>query len=148
MKILIIDDSKKNRRSGKKFFETLGHEVTTLSTYTDALRLDVVFDLVILDLLMPAEGMTLGQDAQKKYLGQEIAIGFPLLLITSSFAKKIYLATDSNHHAHPMSAIVDFLNKTDHNIGECLVHIDHIGTVDDGAKDWSQIKKWLEKFSN
>ncbi len=62
---------------------------------------------------MPAEPTTLGHEACKEFVGREIAIGFPLILELSRLGiKKIAVATDMNHHKHPMSAVVDWFGST------------------------------------
>lgn len=110
MKILLVDDTPRHRRAGKRQLEALGHEVVTTSEYTEARNLadNDEFDIALLDLLMPAEATTLGTEACVEHLGREIAIGFPLAMSLAGKVKRIAVATDTNHHNHPMSAVVDW----------------------------------------
>ena len=67
MKILLVDDSLKHRRSGKSQLEARGHEVVAVSEYGEARELvkEGGFDIALLDLLMPAEATTLGPEARR-----------------------------------------------------------------------------------
>lgn len=140
MKILIVDDKVANRRTGKRQLEALGHQVTVTSEYCEAIRLakDGQFDAAILDLLMPAEGQTLGPAAIAEHLGKEDGFGYPLIMAMAlAGVKRIVMATDTNHHNHPMSATVDWFHGRVIRVEDSLVLVMHIGTKD-GAKDWGQ----------
>ena len=65
------------------------------------------WDVVLCDLLMPA-----GRDAQgskgKQFVGQEMPVGWSLALVAATRgAKYITVASDTNHHDHPASAMID-----------------------------------------
>lgn len=141
MKILLLDDSPKHRRAGVKQLEALGHEVVALCDYTEAQnRAKEGFDVALIDLLMPAEPTMLGDEACKEFVGREIAIGFPLVLEFSRLGiKRIAVATDTNHHNHPMSAVVDWFNGRDLEVNGARVCIMHAPLTADGAKDWAGI---------
>jgi len=65
------------------------------------------FDAVLSDLLMPASRMTMGPDGLK-YVGQEMPVGFALTLkAVLAGAKHVAVVTDTNHHNHPASAMLD-----------------------------------------
>lgn len=68
------------------------------------------FDVVLTDLLMPAGRVTQGPDGMR-YVGQEIPVGFALsLMAVLQGAKYVAVATATNHHNHPASAMLDRLN--------------------------------------
>lgn len=142
MKILLVDDSVRHRRAGKKQLEEIDHEVVAVSEYSEAHRLaeEGRFDIALLDLLMPAETTTLGPDARAEHVGREIAIGFPLLLSLAGWIGKIAVATDMNHHNHPMSAAVDwFLGDRKLVVNGATVLIMHAPMCEDGTKNWGKV---------
>lgn len=146
MKILLVDDSVRHRRSGKKQLEAIGHEVTAVSEYGEARKLakDGEFDVALLDLLMPAEATTLGPDARTAYVGREVSIGFPLLLSMAGLVDKIAVATDTNHHDHPMSAAVDwFLGDRKLVVNDSIILIMHAPMNEDGTKNWGKVLERL-----
>lgn len=146
MKILLVDDNVRHRRAGKNQLEALGHEVVTVSEYGDARKLakEGGFDVALLDLLMPAEATMLGSDARTEYVGREIAIGFPLLLSLAGLIGKIAVATDINHHNHPMSAAVDwFLGDRKLVVNGATVLIMHAPMSEDGTKNWGKVLERL-----
>ena len=88
---------------------------------------------------MPAEPTTLGDRARKEFIGREIAIGFPLVLELSRLGiKRIAVATDMNHHNHPMSAVVDWFHSVKLMVNGAEVSIMHAPMRDD-AKDWGEV---------
>lgn len=128
MKILVIDDSPLHHASAR---QTLGgHEVTIASTYDEAHRLlngvtegfthesGQSFEAVLSDLLMPASEMTMGPEGEK-YVGQEMPVGFALSLMAAlNGAKYVAVVTDTNHHDHPASAMLDaFASRCPHEHG-------------------------------
>lgn len=142
MKILLVDDSLKHRRAGKKQLEALGHEVVAVCEYTEAKTLasETKFDAVLLDLLMPAEGMMLGSDARVEYLGKEIDVGFAMVLaMAMTSVSWIAVATDTNHHNHPASALVDWFSGRVLTINGSTALIMHSPMCSDGTKDWGTV---------
>lgn len=142
MKILLVDDSLKQRRAGKKQLEALGHEVVPICEYAEAhnLALQTKYDVVLLDLLMPAEGMMLGSDARVEYLGKEIDVGFAMVLaMAMAGVPLIAVATDTNHHAHPASALVDWFSGRVLTINGSTALIMHSPMCSDGTKDWGTV---------
>ncbi len=146
MKILIVDDNVRHRRAGKKQLEALGHEVVAVSEYGEARKLakDGSFGIALLDLLMPAEATMLGPDARTEHVGREIAIGFPLLLSLAGRVGKIAVATDTNHHNHPMSAAVDwFLEDRKLVVNGATILVMHAPMTEDGTKNWGKVLECL-----
>jgi CheY-like chemotaxis protein len=119
LKILVIDDNPVHRQSAHQTLE--GHDLTVVGSYDEALKLmgcyfpgfqnnRQMFDAVLTDLMMPAGmGGSGGDGAQ--YIGQEMPIGLPLVLIAvlHSGAKYLAVVTDTNRHAHPVSWAIDML---------------------------------------
>ena len=147
MRILILDDSVRHRRAGKRQLEELGHEVVAMSSYFEAEELvgKEAFDAALIDLLMPAEGKTLGADAAKEYLGREEGVGFPVAIQLAKLGvKMVAVATDTNHHHHPMSAIVDWFGFSRPTvINGAKVVFAHSPLNEDGTKDWAEVLRRL-----
>lgn len=146
MRILLVDDTLQHRRAGISQLEALGHEVLACSGYGDARRAAKTerFDAALIDLLMPAEATTLGTEARIEFVGREIAIGFPLAIELARLGiPKIAVATDTNHHNHPMSAAVDWFDGQALTINGAVVRIGHAHLLDDGAKNWAQVLSGL-----
>ncbi len=67
------------------------------------------WDAVLCDLLMPASRETMGGEGMK-FVGQEMPLGLALaLLAAKNGAKYVAVATATNHHHHPASAMLDRL---------------------------------------
>jgi CheY-like chemotaxis protein len=142
MRVLLLDDNLRHRRAGTKQLEALGHEVIALCDYGEARQRAKTekFDVALIDLLMPAESTTLGIEACKEFVGREIAIGFPMVLELSRYGiKMIAVATDTNHHNHPMSAVVDWFHSDVLEVNGARVLIMHAPMSEDGTKDWGEI---------
>ncbi len=145
MKILIVDDSLAQRRAGKVQLAST-HDLTMVADYTDAVELarNTAFDVVLLDLLMPAEEKTLGTEGLK-FLGEEIPVGFPLAVKMALYnVPHIIVATDTGHHDHPASAIIDWFGSHEPiKINDSMVYFIHAPLTTDRVKDWHTI---VEKF--
>lgn len=139
MKILLLDDTRKHRQAGSEQLSALGHEIVLFSSYVEACRAaeENKFDIALIDLLMPAESMTLGGDGMN-YFGQPLDVGYSLAMkLAMDGIKLIGVVTDMNHHHHPASAIMDwFLGKTLDVCGS-KVRFMQAHLVDGGAKDWA-----------
>lgn len=117
MKILVIDDSPVHQQSARQTLE--GHDITIVEGYDEALKSlgcyflgsqnrKQEFDVVLTDLMMPAGMGGFGGDG-KQYIGQEMPMGFLLVLmaVLHSGAKYLAVVTDTNRHAHPASRALD-----------------------------------------
>lgn len=138
MRILLVDDSPRHRRAGQSQLEGVGHEVVALSSYAEARHRaqQEQFDVALVDLLMPAEEMTLGSEGLK-HLGEQIGVGYALALdLPHGNVGAVVVATDTNHHNHPLSAIVDWFHSKPLNVNGKLVRIIHARLKEDGTKDW------------
>jgi CheY-like chemotaxis protein len=110
MRILVIDDTRKHLDAAVKTLEE--HVVTLCEDYEDAVELikQGQWDAVLCDLLMPAGSRG---DRKGVFLGQEVAVGWPLaLLAAKQGVKHVAMITDACHHDHPASAMVDWLNDS------------------------------------
>lgn len=141
LKILLVDDSLKHRRAGQKQLEALGHEVVAVCGYTEALKLarQGGFDAALIDLLMPAESTTLSPDGCVEFLGKEVAVGFPMLMaLALAGIPRVAMATDTNHHAHPMSAAVDWFIDRTMRINKSVALALH-SPMQGNVKDWGKV---------
>jgi CheY-like chemotaxis protein len=77
----------------------------------DATRL-LYWDAVLSDLLLPAPKYQQGSEGQR-HVGKEMPVGWALVLQAAlEGAKYIAVVTDTNHHDHPASALMDALGST------------------------------------
>lgn len=147
MRMLVVDDALKHRQSALEQFGS-EHKINAVDSYETAIRvLDEsthALDVLLTDLLMPAEPYCLGPQGLK-FLGHEIPIGFILMLKAAQVGvSEIVLITDMNHHSHPMSAAIDWIapgywnSNGNHiiQINQSRVLIAHAPILDDGRKDW------------
>lgn len=144
MKILLVDDSRKHRESGATDLSADGHEVVAVRSYGESMKVaDASFDVALIDLLMPAEGMTLGEKGMEHF-GEPFAIGYPLsIYLASKGIKRVAVATDSNHHDHPASAIMDYVGMEKIVVGESSIIWMHSPMKENDAKNWKAV---LEKL--
>ena len=136
-KILVIDDTKKHVAAAQTQLEALGHEIVVRRDYAEVFRMsreDIsTFDVALIDLMMPAETMTLGERGME-YIGQSIMVGYPLsIFLAQSGVNRVVVVTDTNHHDHPASAIMDHMRPV--NINGSVVKYLHARIID-GCKDW------------
>lgn len=106
------NNSDENRRNAlKNQYEAEGMKWSEASDKADAETLLPYWDVVLSDLLMPAGSMAQG-DTGRKYVGQEMAVGWSLALQAArTGAKYVAVVTDMNHHCHPASAMLDRFNR-------------------------------------
>lgn len=138
MKILVIDDNKDNREAA---MAQLGdHETTVVGSYDDGQELvqeKHEFEAVLVDLLMPASGQSIGRN--EHLVGQEMPVGiFLALLAAKNGAKYVAVFTDSDHHSHPASACFDAFNEREYYPTPFMV---------EGAKViLSNARSWVSHF--
>lgn len=145
MRILLVDDNPRHRRAGVKELEALGHQVVALNSYVEAHRQSrqEQFDVALVDLLMPAEEMTLGGEGLK-HLGDQIGVGYALALdLPYGNVGAVVVATDTNHHNHPLSAMVDWFHNSPLIVNGKSVRIIHASLNEDSTKNWSDALKSL-----
>lgn len=117
MKILVIDDNADNLRAATRMLKD--HEVRLASSYEEVeplltrgdwndgdMEIDEFYpDVILTDLFMPAPKV---RQNMHLFVEQEMPVGsFIILLALKQGIKKIGLITDTNHHAHPASAMLD-----------------------------------------
>ena len=111
MRILVYDDSEINLKIAEAQFSSL-HDLKTVSTYDEAqqtLLQEPLFDVALIDLLVPCSGQAL---ADKSQGGKELPVGiFIGLLAAKKGARFVAVFTDLNHHKHPASACFDAFNN-------------------------------------
>lgn len=120
--ILVVDDSAVHRAAAQS--QISDHDLVVVGTYEEALTLiegnrwnicrrekaaPRHFDVVMVDLLMPAPGL----DRTEKRIGEEMPVGIFLGLLAAKRGAKALVFTDSDHHAHPASACFDSFNEFD-----------------------------------
>lgn len=148
MRILVVDDKQEHLQAATSQLGST-HQVETRDEYTEAVALlteDAPFDVLLSDLLMPAEPQTLGKEGLR-FLGHEIPIGLVLAFRAAAVGvKHVAVITDANHHNHPMSAAIDWINpaywRDEKNrvfqVNESRVLVAHAPLTEDGCKDWAK----------
>lgn len=139
MKILVIDDNGNNREAARALLKE--HEITTVGSYDEgqaAVKEAHDFEVVLVDLLMPASAQTQGPKGDQ-YVGKEMPVGiFLALLAAKNGAKYVAVFSDSDHHSHPASACFDAFNKYESEPTPFNVN---------GAKIiLSNTRMWIEEF--
>ena len=153
-KILVCDDDQRHLDAAVEQLSR-GHELTCVDSYEEAIGLlkpSTNIEVLLSDLLMPAEPYALGPQGMK-FLGTSIPIGLILALRAAKVGVPlIAVVTDANHHNHPMSAAVDWLNPAYWNDKVTgLLHIEgsrvliaHALLLADGRKDWAKALSVLQ----
>lgn len=112
MKILVIDDNQSHLDAAKAQLSSF--DLTTVGSYDEGQKLlqdPHDFDVVLVDLLLPASGDKQGPEGSK-FVGQEMPIGiFLALLAAKNGAKRVAIHSDSDHHAHPASACMNAFSR-------------------------------------
>jgi CheY-like chemotaxis protein len=153
MKIILIDDTIRHRRAGKQQLTALGHEVKSFGTYSEARHVvesGETFEVALIDLNMPAELDSWGAGFPKEYLGQAVAVGYPLALSLSLLGiPLVALSSDGGHHANPYNAMLDWLKGKPLEVnGRKIIFLEAVMTQNnagESVKDWSAV---LEKILN
>jgi len=114
MKILVIDDYAGNQSAAKA--QLAAHDLTIVSTVDEARDLlcskesTQHFDAVLCDMLMPGGCECYIGYETAKLSAQEMPVGFALTLMAVIHgAKYVAMVTDTGHHHHPISALIDSL---------------------------------------
>lgn len=151
MKILVVDDNFKHLFAAEALDDE--HLVTKLDSYSLAmefLKEGTEVDVLLCDLMMSAEEHMLSREGLA-FLGHEIPIGFILMLRAAQVGVKYAaVVTDTNHHNHPISAAIDWINPAywDGSDEKCMMiantktMVAH-APLKDGAKDWAAVLKVL-----
>lgn len=89
------------------------------------------WDAVLTDLLMPAGSMAQGKEGEE-YVGQEMPVGWSLALRAAKMgAKYVAVVTDMDHHHHPASAMLDWINGHVFSIDSARMlltnHVSYVG---------------------
>lgn len=117
LNILVLDDNATHRDSAVN--QLAGHNITVASSYVEACRLlrpDTKFDMVLLDLMMPAADMRELGSNRLEFKGKELPMGTILAFqALRAGVKKVGVLTDTNHHNHPASAAFDYLGGSWNN---------------------------------
>jgi CheY-like chemotaxis protein len=149
MKIMLIDDTIRHRKAGKSQLLALGHEVRSYGTYSEARHVveqGEVFDVALIDLNMPAEMDPWGAGFPKEYLGQTVAVGYPLALSLSTLGiPRVALSSDGGHHANPYNAMLDWLKGKPLDVnGRKIIYLEAPMIKDENdefVKDWGAVLK-------
>jgi len=147
MKVLVIDDKIENLVAANTQFAGCA-ELTTVGTYDDGQELIKEkhdFDVVLVDLLMPASKQAQGQKGAQ-FVGQEMPVGiFLALLAAKNGAKYVAVFTDSNHHDHPASACLDIFEEQAHYPKPIMVESAQLflcnnpNWIRNGVKQWNEL---------
>lgn len=107
MKILVIDDTKRNLDSAIKTLTD--HDVTICQTYDEAIvLLGNQWDAVLCDLMMPVVTSNKAAGPKRAFLNKEMVSGWSLALMAAMHGTKfVIVASRECHHRHPGSAMLD-----------------------------------------
>ncbi len=108
------------------------------------------WDAVLCDLLMPAGKMSQNSKGME-FVGQEMSIGWSLAILAAmNGAKFVAVLTDTNHHDHPASALLDKLSGRRFNIAGAKAlmsnwggYVVRIEGIEQRSKDWGSLLKHL-----
>lgn len=113
------------------------------------------FDVVLTDLLMPGEkyGMAnvgYGEGDGRDHIGVPQAYGFVVALFALETGARVAIASDGNHHTHPIIFACDALSRT-HCSGRLVTFIGYgnrcpMAASDTGesVKDWAKVLSCIE----
>lgn len=109
--ILVVDDNHNNLTAAREQFAEQNLLITT-NSYLSALKLisEFRFDVVMTDLMMPAERENQSPESIKKHVGQEMPMGcFVAAKALAIRAPSICVVSDTGHHAHPAGHVAEML---------------------------------------
>jgi CheY-like chemotaxis protein len=139
--VLVFDD---NYRHAMAAIDQLSPQFNVMAVtsydHAQALIAKEKFDIVLLDVLVPASARMMGREGEK-FIGQEMPITpFLVFLAMKNGAKKIGLLTDAGHHDHPASACIDAFGGYPWSVGDVrIVLSNHDIIIADGVR----VKNWL-----
>lgn len=108
VKLLDPQWDEEKRHQLRTEYEKQGLGFKTASEKASAESKKPYWEVVLCDLLMPA-GRTSQGDEGLKYVGQEMPIGLALALkAAQNGGQYVAVVTDTDHHSHPASALLDF----------------------------------------
>jgi len=142
LRILIVDNQQEHLEAGRRQLSEI-YPLVLCRTYEEAIKelSTSTIDVLLSDLLMPAEPQSLGEKGMR-FLGQEIAAGFFLAIIAAKHGVgHVAVITDQDSHEHPMSAAVDWISPC--VIDKTHVLITHARLKENGAKDWGHTLRQL-----
>jgi CheY-like chemotaxis protein len=145
-KILVLDNSAHNRAAASYQFGVT-NAVTVFESYIEAVNAlkRGSFDLALVDLLMPPENYLLGAQAFARVVGSEFPAGiFVALQAAKREIEEICIVSDSNHHDHPATAILESILATPlqcesgSKISFCPAHTVRCEGLPAPVKDWDK----------
>ena len=135
--VLVFDDKDVHQKAA--YDQLADCNLVVAKTYDEAQDLisKVDFNVVLLDLLVPASAQSMGEKGEK-YIGQEMPLGTTLAWwALARGVKKIGVLTDTGHHNHPGSAALDVLVGKPMVIGDTRIVFSNYGLIKaDGTKNW------------
>jgi CheY-like chemotaxis protein len=133
MKVLVIDDSPVHQESARQTLS--GHDLTLATSYEEGFKALVpivshgnyvakgekgrAYDAVLCDLLMPAPGTMMTEEAKREFENKEQPLGWALILRAvlngTPFAA---LVSQTSHHDHPAAFALDAIDNVDDAWGD------------------------------
>jgi len=140
-RILVVDDNTENLAAAKEL--RWAGTVLTCSSYLKAMRLldGIPFDIVMTDLMMPADEENQGQRSLEEYVGQQMPMGaFVAAKALEKGVKHIFVVSDTGHHAHPVGHVAEELSKKGPIRWFCGGYCKKIANIKgEYVKDWGTI---------
>jgi len=137
--ILVVDDSKENRKLAKQLLD--GHTLSVASSYGQAMEVLTTGDfpsVVLTDLYLPmSRHGALSVDAIE--IGRLVPYGLLIALEAARNGADVAIVTDANHHQDCISAAFDTMRHTYSVNGKKLLLLNNCG------KDWAKALELLRK---
>ncbi len=139
LKILVVDDTPKNRDKAKE--DLRAHSLTVASSYGQAMTLieSEKFDVVLTDLYLPASKYHRALNSDAMDFWQTVPYGILIALEAARKGMDVAIVTDANHHTDFFSAAFDAMRESYIVGGRKLLLINYCG------KDWAQALKHLQE---
>ena len=142
LRVMVVDDKDGNRASAQRQLGAT-NTVSVFGSYVDLLTAiqsqEPAPDLILSDMIMPAEEFCLTSQALSKYMGSEFPAGiFVAMAAARRGVPRVIIQTDAGHHDHPALAMVDFMGwGEEFTINKTKVSVVQAETVN-GIKDWGK----------